>query len=786
MDIEQILTELTLEEKAMLLQGKSSWTTFPIPRLGIPSIFLSDGPHGLRKQVGSEDQLGLNASLPATCFPTAAAMANSWDAELEEQLGRALGAEAAASDVQVVLGPGLNIKRSPLCGRNFEYFSEDPYLAGKMAAACIRGIQANGTAACPKHFAANSQELRRMSADSIVDERTLQEIYLTGFEIAVKEGHPHCIMTSYNPVNGTYANEHPYLLGLLRQWGFDGFVMTDWGGSNNHTEGVRAGSALMMPGPGLDAAVQLAADVRNGILPERALDDRLREMLPVVFSTRQAAPPQTASSEEHHNLARKCATESIVLLENDGILPLCAGTKAALIGDFAKTPRYQGAGSSKVNPSRLDTLLDLFSQSGLLLTGHAGTDAVEEAVLLARQSDVVLLCLGLDDTTEAEGFDRRQLSLPEAQYTLARAVAQANPNVILLLSGGAPFLLPESGFRAAVHGYLGGQAGAGAMLDVITGRANPSGKLAETWPLRLEDTPCCQYYPGMERTCEYREGLYVGYRYYDTAGIPVRYPFGYGLSYTRFSYSDLQSDGASVSFTLTNTGTTDGAEIAQLYVHCRDSRIFRPKKELKGFRKVFLKAGECRQITIALDDKAWRYFNPKTGRWEIESGSYDLLIGASVSDIRLQTTLQIHGSDAPLPYGHLPSYESGHISSVPDDEWETLLGRPRPEAHWDRTLQRNDTVSQLYYAKSAFARFVHRVLSRYIEKHPMDLNVIYSYNMPLRCLAHFSGGHLTQAMVDDLTYLCNGHFFRGFGRMLRSYLRSRGDIHRFRKNLPKS
>ncbi len=471
-DVKKIIAALTLEEKAALLQGKTTWETYSFEKKGVPSMFLSDGPHGLRKQAGAGDHLGLNASLPATCFPTAATMANTWNPELGEKLGDALGEEAAVNGVQVVLGPGLNIKRSPLCGRNFEYFSEDPYLAGKMAAAYVRGIQGRGAAACPKHFAVNSQEARRMAMDSVVDERTLREIYLTGFEIAVKEGKAKAIMSAYNMVNGTYANESKHLLQdiLRREWGFDGFVVTDWGGSNSHTEGVRCGSALEMPAPGPDSALELIDAVRTGKLPEKVLNERLAELLSVVFATKeaQAGAGEAFDIDAHHAIARSCAAESIVLLENDGILPLAEGTRVALIGDFAKKPRYQGAGSSVVNPTKLESMMDDIGASGLTLEGYAQGyvrtgvkaegDLTAQAVELAKKAEVVLLCIGLDEVSESEGLDRQHMKMPKAQEELVRAVHAANPNVVLVVSGGSPFELPTEGYRAIIHGYLGGQA----------------------------------------------------------------------------------------------------------------------------------------------------------------------------------------------------------------------------------------------------------------------------------------------------------------------------------------
>ncbi len=665
MDIQEKLKTLTLEEKAALLQGWTTWTTWDGSKKGIPPIFLSDGPHGLRKQAGAGDHLGLNVSVPATCFPTAATMANSWDEALGEELGRALGKEAAANDVHMVLGPGLNMKRSPLCGRNFEYFSEDPYLAGKMGAAYIRGIQSNGVAACPKHFAVNSQELRRMCMNSVLDERTLREIYLTAFEMAVKVGGAKAIMSSYNQVNGTYANENAHLLTeiLRKGWGFDGMVVTDWGGDNDHTAGVKAGSNLVMPAPGPDCAIGLITAVQEGRISEKVLDKRVEELLKQVFSLTEsvAAAPKSFDVEAHHVIAEKCAEGSIVLLDNDGIMPLKEETRTAVIGDFAEMPRYQGAGSSVVNPTKLDNLMDCLSGHGLNVIGfskgYSRTDPkpdgslIASAVELAKQSEVVLLCVGLDEIAESEGLDRLHMELSEGQQALIDAVSAANSNIILVLSGGAPFVMPERDkYRAAIHGYLGGQAGANAMAKTILGEINPSGKLNETWPLKLEDNPSYSYFPSKERTSEYREGLYIGYRYYDTTGVAVRYPFGYGLSYTSFSYSDLRADEKSVTLTITNTGKVDGAEVAQVYVSCKNGKVFRPKKELKGFTKEFLKAGESKTVTVKLDDKAFRYFNVKTNKWEVETADYEISVGASVTDIRFTSEIHVNGTEAPLPY----------------------------------------------------------------------------------------------------------------------------------------
>lgn len=796
MTVEEYIQKLSLEEKAALLQGNTSWTTRPIPRLLLPSMFLADGPHGLRRQAGSADHLGINKSLPATCFPTAATMANAWNPALGEELGKALGEEAQAQGVQVVLGPGLNIKRSPLCGRNFEYFSEDPYLAGKMAAGYIRGIQSQGVAACAKHFAANSQELRRMSTDSVVDERTLRELYLTGFEIAVKEGGVKAIMSAYNPVNGTYANENPHLLKdiLRREWGFDGIVVSDWGACNDPAAGVAAGSALNMPNPGPGNAQVLCDAVQAGDLSENDLDDRLRELLPIILSTTEAATGADYSREEHHALAQKCAAEAIVLLENDGILPLQGDANLAVIGDFAQAPRYQGAGSSLVNPTKLDNLLTklknrcsnvTFAQGYRRGNGEADRTLIREAVEIAKSADAVLLCVGLDELSECEGLDRTHMELPAAQQALMKAVTKANENVVLVLSGGAPFILPDCPRRAVIHGYLSGQAGAEPMADALMGYVNPSGKLAETWPHKLEDTPCYHYYPGTERTSEYREGLYVGYRYYDTAEVPVRYPFGYGLSYTSFAYSDLETDGRKVSFTLTNTGKCDGAEVAQVYISCRTGKVLRPKKELKGFQKVFLKAGEGRRVTIPLDDKAFRYFNTETGRWEMETAHYVIAVGTSVSDIKLSATVRLIGTDAAAPALTLPSYESGNIQNVSDEEFAALLGRPIPEAKWSGDIQINDPIYRFKDAQTGAARLLYRLLNRRLEKQGKepDMTCAFILNMPIRAMAQMTNGTINRRMTQDIVYWANGHFWSGCGRLIRGFFRARKIARTFEKEL---
>ena len=785
MNTQEIIKKLNLEQKCALLSGATTFGTRALPKNNIPSITLSDGPNGVRKQAGAADHLGLNPSVPATCFPTAATVACSWDPALGEEIGRAMGEEAAAQEVSVLLGPGLNTKRSPLCGRNFEYFSEDPYLSGKMAAAYVRGIQSEGIAACPKHFAVNSQELRRMASDSVVDERTLRELYLTGFEIVVKEAKPKTIMSSYNLINGTYANENRHLLmDILRgEWGFDGAVVTDWGGSNDHALGVQNGSTLEMPAPGGDAVRELMQAVQSGKIAEADVDARLDELLTLVFDTHAAVQShsRTFDADAHHALARRAAAESIVLLKNENdLLPLAEGAKVAVIGDFAQTPRYQGAGSSAVNSIKVDTFLDCLKESGLASVGFAPgfdrqgkPDAAKqaEAVALAQKAEVVLLCLGLDEIKESEGLDRGDMRLADNQIELLKAVQQANPNTVVVLSAGASLETPWlKHCRTLVYGALGGQAGAGAMLDVLTGKVNPSGKLAETWVNAYVDTPAKDNFAGPGRMVQYREGLYVGYRYYQTAGVPVAFPFGYGLSYTSFAYSNLQAASNGVTLTVTNTGKRAGAEIVQLYAAKPGAEVFRPAQELKGFAKVQLQPGESKTVTIPLDDKAFRYWNTKTDSWEVEGGSYELRVGASSADIRLTAVVEVAGTGAPNPYAgkHLPHYTSGKVQSVPDDEWATLLGRPVQQGKVK--IDRNMTLGELNHSRSPLGWLIWLVLTALLnasyKRGKPDLNVLFQYNMPLRALAKMTSGAISMGMVDGIVMELQGFWIIGLVRVI--------------------
>lgn len=785
---EERIRKMTLAEKAALLSGRDVWHTRAVERLGIPSIALSDGPSGLRKQAGEGDHLGLNASTKAACIPSAATIANSWSPEVAEAMGAAAGADAAAQDVQVLLGPGLNTKRSTLCGRSFEYYSEDPYLAGKLAAGFIRGVQSKGVAACAKHFAANSQELLRMHSDSVMDERTLREMYLTNFEIAIKEGGPRAVMTSYNRLNGTYTNDNPHLLqDILRgEWGWDGMVVTDWGGSNDFVEGVRAGMNLEMPGSGDDSPMQLIRAVTEGRISEDVVNARVDQLLDLVLAPKAPATPVDADAQ--HAAILHAAEQCIVLLKNEnGILPLDKDAKVAVIGDFAINPRYQGAGSSMVNAARVDETLALlpayFPNSaghvqGFDRNGAANAEYTDAAVRLARSAEVVLLYLGLPEGYETEGLDRTHMRLPDNQAALLKKLHEVNPNIVVVLSCGSAVEMPWIDDCAAlVYGCLGGQAAARAMLNALTGAVNPCGKLAETFPVAYADAPVSRYYPGNEATSEYREGLYVGYRYFATAKKSVRFPFGFGLSYTRFEYGNLSVDEKGVSFDLTNAGPRAGDEIAQLYVALPGAKVFRPARELKGFVRVHLEKGETKRVTIPFDDYTFRYFNVKTNRFEVEGGAYEIQIGASSADIRMSGKLVVKGTGAPDPYEGVPvdEYARCSLMNVSDAAFAALLGHPIPGHQWDRKqpLNMNDTVRQLIYAKNPVARLAYRLLTNKVEKSVArgkpDLNLLFIYNIPFRGMAKMMNGMVSMAMAEDILLMANGHWHRGLFRLIRDW-----------------
>lgn len=761
MKYEHLISQMTLEEKASLMSGANFWNTKPVTRLGIPGMMMTDGPHGLRKQGGKADHLGLNKSIPATCYPSAAGLANTWDEALLEKMGEHLGLEAASEGVSVLLGPGVNVKRSPLCGRNFEYFSEDPYLSGKMGAALIRGIQKNGISACVKHYAANSQELRRMTNDSVVDERTLREIYLPAFEMAVKEGGVKCLMTSYNKVNGTYAHEHPHLLRdiLYGEWGYEGVVVSDWGGNNDRVESVRQGGTLEMPSSNGQTDRYIVKAVRSGALEESILDEQVDALLDLVFSTKPHITGKTYDREAHHAVASKVAEQCAVLLKNeDSILPLNKRQKIAVMGDFARAPRYQGAGSSKINPTKLECGLDALKEAGANVTGFAlgfrrggkrDHLLIRQACNLAKHADTVLMWLGLDEGGEAEGIDRTDMKIPENQIELLSAVAQVNPNIVVVLSCGCAVEMDwDTKAKAVLHGYLGGQAGARAVAKLLLGEVNVSGKLSDTVPLRYEDVSSAPYYPGKEATSEYREGIYVGYRYFDTAKKQVKYPFGHGLSYTSFAYSALEVYPDRVDFRIRNTGSVPGAEIAQLYVHKNNDSMFRPEQELKGFARVELAPGEEKTVSIGLNERSFSVWSICENDWVIEGGVYELRIGASSRDVRLRAEIRRDGAVAnPYAGGAFAPYYSGEVHTVSEESFAALLGHAVPNAKWDRSapIGFNDTISQGEYLDGGLGKTVYNLISL-VRKVLMAMgkkesanSVMFVMNMPWRNVARMSG-----------------------------------------------
>ena len=672
-----LLGQLTLEEKASLCLGSDFWHTAPVERLGIPAIMVSDGPHGLRKQPDEGDHVGISGSVPATCFPTACALGSSWDPQLVRRVGEALGREARAQAVAVVLGPGINIKRSPLCGRNFEYFSEDPVLSGVLGAAMIDGIQSQGVGTSLKHYAVNNQETDRLRVSAEVDERTLREIYLAGFERAVTQARPWTVMCAYNKVNGVHASQNAWLLTtiLRNEWGFDGLVVSDWGAVHDRVAALAAGLDLEMP-PNLgvsDAAILTA--VRTGRLEEGVLDAAVARVLRLVdHATANTEPPPVVDLDAHHALARATATECAVLVKNeDHLLPLrpTAGTTIAVIGEFARTPRYQGAGSSQVNPTRVDITLDelrsavpdqveiTFAAGYGINTSDHDEELAAEAVALAGQADVVVAFLGLPATDESEGFDRSHMNLPANQTALLSRIADANPNLAVVLANGSVVRLAdwEQHAKAVLECWLSGQAAGGAAADLLLGAANPSGRLAETLPLRLEDTPAYLNFPGEAGHVRYGEGIFVGYRGYDALDRQVSYPFGHGLSYTSFGYSDLSADVTgrpqdgdllvNVSCRVTNTGDRRGKEVVQLYVRDPEASVARPVRELKAFAKVDLDPGETAAVDFALTARDLSYWSTSLNGWALEGGEFEFAVGASSRDLRLTTTVDIAAPPPP-------------------------------------------------------------------------------------------------------------------------------------------
>jgi len=799
-DIKNLITQMTLEEKASLCSGLNFWYMKGVERLGVPSIMVTDGPHGLRKQAGSGDHIGLNESVAATCFPTASALAASWDRNLVYQVGEALGEECQQEKVGVILGPGANIKRSPLCGRNFEYFSEDPYLSGEIAKSHINGVQSKGIGTSLKHYAANNQEYRRMTIDAVIDERALREIYLAGFEIAVKEAQPWTVMCAYNKVNGTYASEHPALMTdiLKDEWGHEGLVVTDWGAMNDRVDGLKAGIELEMPGSANGNDEKIVEAVKSGQLDESTLDDAIERILKMIFKAEETLSSDVVYDPvAHHALARRVASEGAVLLKNEGtILPLVENCKVALLGRFAKEPRYQGAGSSLMNPTQVDNLYDelakLIGEENISYApgydaqgDQADSALIAAAVESAKSADVVVVCGGLTDMYEVEGLDREHMNMPPEHDALIEAVTAVHDKVVVVLSNGSPVAMPWlADVTAVLEGYLGGQAGAGALADILVGKVNPSGKLAETFPIKLEDNPSHHYFPGGPATVEYRESIYVGYRYYDTVQQEVLFPFGFGLSYTTFEYSDLQlsqdkiseSDTLTVSFKVKNTGSVAGQEIVQLYVHDVKASTFRPEKELKGFEKVELAPGEETAVSIQLDRRAFAFYNTAISDWTVEAGAFDILVGASAQDIRLQAQLLIEAnettlSDMPAVYKNFPKG-----TPVSQQDFESLLGRPVPVNKKD--IKGHFTINTPF--EDLNDAFIGRQLNNFMQKQmgkmiagqegtpTATLMEAMGRESPLRSMLMMGDGTITREMLDSLVAILNGKTVSGAGALIKA------------------
>jgi len=747
-DLKALIQQMTLEEKASFASGLDFWNLQGLERLGIPSVMVTDGPHGLRKQAEGSDHLGLFNSVPATCFPSAAGLACSWDRDLIQQVGEALGEECQAENVAVLLGPGANIKRSPLCGRNFEYFSEDPYLSSQMAANHIKGVQSKNVGTSLKHFAVNNQEHRRMTTSAEVTERALREIYLASFEGAVKESQPWTVMSSYNKVNGTFASENPRLLTeILRdEWGFEGFVVSDWGAVNVRVDALKAGLDLEMPASYGAGQAKILEAIQNGSLSEKILDQAVERILTIVFRFVDSRDENTTFDKEaHHDLARQVASECMVLLKNeDHILPLAKKGSVSVIGAFATKPRYQGGGSSHVNPTKLENSLEeiekkcagkanvFYARGYEVDSDQTNEELLAEAKEAAAQSDVAVLFLGLPDRYESEGYDREHLNIPVNQVELIESVHEVQKNIVVVLSNGAPIEMPWLGkVKGLLEGYLGGQALGGAIADLLFGDANPSGKLAETFPQKLSDNPSYLFFPGEGDRVEYKEDIFVGYRYYDTKQVEPLFPFGYGLSYTNFEYSNLkvdkkeaqQSDLVTVTVDVTNAGTLAGKEIVQLYVKDVQSSVARPEKELKGFVKVALEAGETKTVTFTLDKRAFAFYNTELKDWDVETGEFKILVGKSSRDILLSEQIKVISSRTPK-----------------------------------LTVHRNTTIGDIL-SDSVLAPVATHILAKMSENNPLmsvredeegaEMMAAMMKYLPLRALAGFSQGSITEEKLQE-------------------------------------
>lgn len=740
---------MSLEQKAAFVSGYDYWHLEEAPELGLPKIMITDGPHGLRKanpdKKSSTGGIGLGNSVPSTCFPPAATSSCSWDPELLKQEGEAMGEECLKEKVSTILGPGTNIKRAPVGGRNFEYFSEDPLLAGECAAAVINGVQSKGVGTSLKHFAANSQEAFRMVVNEVVDERTLRETYLTAFEIAVKKAQPWTVMNSYNRINGVYASENEWLQEevLRKEWGFEGLIVTDWGASVDRVPGLKAGTDLEMPCSGDLNTNRIIAAVKDGTLDEKILDERVDKVVDLIVKSKPALEKtHTYDVDAHHAIAQKIAEGSMQLLKNDdGILPLKAGQKVAVIGEMAKAPRFQGAGSSVINPTKLSNAFDELQKLGVDVSYAQGyyksaptkkdkdrktnEELLVEAKEAAAKADVAVVFVGLTEEFEGEGYDREGIEIPAEHNDLVAAIAETNPNTVVVIAGGSVILMPWlKKVKGLLNSGLGGQAGGIAVANILTGKVNPSGKTSETYPRAFEDNPTYGNFPGGPVTSEHRESVYIGYRYYDAADIDVEFPFGYGLSYTTFEYSDLKlssdnikdTDTVTVSFKIKNTGSVDGAEIAEVYVADKESTIYRPKKELRGFKKVFLKAGEEKEVSVELSKRAFAFYNVELGDWMVETGEFDILVGASSRDIKLTASMTVESTvSAPIPdYRKTAPNYYNNVANITREDFAAVYGElPNPEIDKSKKIDLYCCLNDARHTKwgGKLCRLIEKIMS---------------------------------------------------------------------------
>lgn len=780
-----LISQMTLKEKASLCSGKDFWHLKSIERLGLPEIMVCDGPHGLRKQNAENKKVGIGNSYPATCFPTAVTTACSWDRDLIYKMGQALAEECLQHGVSVLLGPGVNMKRSPLCGRNFEYFSEDSELAGEMGAAFIAGVQSKGIGTSLKHFAGNSQEMKRMTSNSIIDERALREIYLRAFEKAVKKSQPWTVMNAYNLLNGTYCSENDWLQNkvLRDEWGFKGAVVSDWGAVNDRVAGLNAGNDLEMPSSGGVNDAKIVEAVKCGVIDETTLDERVDKLIDIILKGAANKKPGYKFDVKAHNLlSRQIAEQSMVLLKNDGnILPLkrVEGEYVAVIGAFADNPRYQGAGSSIINPTMIDSGRRAFNNSPISVKFADGYDRsgkrknedayITEACNLAKNASKAVVFIGLTDDYESEGFDRSTMKLPDGHNRLVEAVSRVNDNVIVVLEGGSPVEMPwADDVKAILNAYLGGQSVAPAIVDVLTGKANPCGKLAETYPVCLKDTPTSFRYPDSKEDVQYRESIFIGYRYYDKVERNVRFPFGFGLSYTSFEYSDIKlkkknlakGEGAKVTFTIKNTGDVAGSEIAQVYVAKPESKIFRAPKELKGFVKIHLDPGEEKKVTVELDDRAFAFWNTATEDWCVESGEYKILVGASSRDIRLEAAAKMKSEDDETIVDLRESagvYFDGDPARAREDDFKVIYGgefKLAPEITSDSL---NNSIERS--KDKGLAKFIYNTVDLAMKpKGGVGSSMITNTIMqtPIRNYVSMSNGLFTEDMADGLLKVFEG------------------------------